>query len=350
MADDSDDSARRIAELEAQNRELQRTQHLHRILLESIVDYAVITLDTDLRVTSWNTGGQRLLGWAADEILGQPGELLFVPEDRTSNVPAMEARTAVSEGRATDERWHLRKDGSRFWGAGLMMPLRDGDRLEGFVKIMRDHTERRRSEQERKLLVGELSHRMKNTLSLVQALAEPTLKHSPDLAMFARSYRERLSALARAHDLLANEVWEKASMADVVDSAMDAWMSGGRVTAQGPEFWLHPQQAMTFSLALHELATNAGKYGALSTPDGRVAITWHGEEEIVFDWIETGGPPVTPPSRGGFGSVILTQALRAAVRGDVQLDFRPGGVHLHAHFKRPDLAADRPDAADAKHQ
>jgi len=258
----------------------------------------------------------------------------------------MEAQTAVAEGRATNERWHLRKDGSRFWGSGLMMPLRDGDRLEGFVKIMRDHTERRQAEQARKLLVGELSHRMKNTLALVQALAEQTLKHSPDPAMFAISYRERLSALARAHDLLTREVWNKASMIDVVETAMDAWMSGDRVTAQGPELWLHPQQTMTFSLALHELATNAAKYGALSTPEGRVAITWHGEEEILFDWIETGGPPVTPPSRGGFGSVILTQALRAAVNGDVQLDFKPGGVHLHARFKRPDLSSDRTDAAD----
>jgi PAS domain S-box-containing protein len=341
MVDESeDDSAVRIAELETQNRELQRTQHLHRILLESIVDYAVLTLDTNLRVTSWNAGGERLLGWTADEILGRLGEVLFVPEDRAGNVPATEAQLAVAEGRAADERWHLRKNGSRFWGAGLMMPLRDRDRLEGFVKIMRDHTERRRSEQERRLLVGELSHRMKNTLALVQALAEQTLKHAPEPALFAKSYRERLTALSRAHDLLTREVWERASMADVVDTAVGAWMSGGQVTAQGAEFWLTPQQAMTFSLALHELATNAAKYGALSRPEGRVAITWDGEEEIVLDWVETGGPPVMQPSRRGFGSVILTQALRSAVNGDVQLDFKPGGVHLQVRFKRPALSAD----------
>lgn len=347
-ASSRDDSAARIAELEAQNRELQRTQHLHRILLESIVDYAILTLDTDLRVTSWNPGGQQLLGWTIDEILGQPGEILFVPEDRAGNVPAIEAQTAMAEGRAADERWHLRKDGSRFWGSGLMMPLRDGDRLEGFVKIMRDHTERRRSEQDRKLLVGELSHRMKNTLALVQALAEQTLKHASDPAMFVTSYRERLTALSRAHDLLTKEVWERASMTDVVDTAIGAWMSGGRATVQGPEFWLHPQQAMTFSLALHELATNAAKYGALSTPEGRVAVTWRGEEEIVLDWIETGGPPVAPPRRRGFGSLILTQALRSAVDGHVRLDFKPGGVHLQARFKRPDPSADSPDAAESK--
>ena len=337
--DPRDADAARLAELEAQNHELLRTQHMHRILLESIVDYAVFTLDTDLRVTSWNTGGQRLLGWAADEILGQPGEILFVPEDRASNVPAIEAQTAVAEGRAANERWHVRKDGSRFWGAGLTMPLRDGYRLEGFVKIMRDQTERRRSEHARKLLIGELSHRMKNTLALVQALAEQTLRHAPDPAMFAKSYRERLVALSRAHDLLTQEAWDKASVADVVDTAIGAWMSGGRVTAQGPEVWLAPQQAMTFSLAMHELATNAAKYGALSRPEGRVAISWRGEEEIVLDWVETGGPPVSPPSRRGFGSVLLTQALRSAVKGDVRLDFRPSGLHLQVRFKRPDLSA-----------
>ncbi|WP_119303821.1 sensor histidine kinase [Dongia deserti] len=338
-----DDPAARIAELEARNRELQRTAHLHRILLESVIDYAIFTLDTDLRVTGWNSGGQRLLGWAADEILGRPGEILFVPEDRARSVPATEAQIAMAEGRATNERWHLRKDGSRFWGAGLTMPLRDGNRLEGFIKIMRDQTERRRTEQTRKLLLGELSHRVKNTLALVQALAEQTLKHTPDPAAFADSYRERLIALSRAHDVLTREVWERASIADVVDTAIGAWMSGGRVTVQGPEVWLNPQQAMTFSLAMHELATNAAKYGALSTPEGRVAISWRGEDEIVLEWIETGGPAVTPPSRRGFGSVILTQALRAAVHGDVQLDFKPGGLHLQMRFKRPDLAATRLD-------
>lgn len=337
MTEEQEDAAARIKRLEAENQELRRTERLHRILLDSAVDYAIFTTDTDLRVTSWNAGGQRLTGWGADEIIGQPGEILFTPEDRARQAPQHEARTAVADGRATNERWHLCKDGGRFWGSGLMMPLQAGDRLVGFVKIMRDRTERQRAEQTQKLLISELTHRVKNTLAVAQALAEYTLKGTPDPAKFAQAYRDRLAALGRAHDILAKQVWDKASITDVIDVSLGAWMAGGRVSAHGPEIWFKPQQATTFSLALHELATNATKYGGLSAPTGRVAIAWGGEEEILFTWVESGGPPVAQPARTGFGSVILGQALGSALNGQVQLAFPPEGLRLELRFKRAEL-------------
>lgn len=337
---DERQAGEQIARLEAQNLELRRTERLHRILLESAVDYAIFTAGTDLRVTSWNAGGERLLGWTADEIIGRSGEIVFTPEDRARDAPRREAEIALAEGRAVNERWHLRKDGSRFWGSGLVMPLRDGERPIGFVKIMRDRTERRQAEQMQTLLIGELTHRVKNTLALAQALAEYTLRSTPEPAEFARAYRDRLLALSRAHDVLTKELWDKASIIDVIDRSLGAWMTGGRLTADGPEVWLNPQQAMTFSLALHELATNAAKYGALSVPDGRVATAWQGDEEILFSWVESGGPPVAEPKRRGFGSVILGQALGSAVNGQVQLTFPPEGLRLELRFKRPALHGD----------
>jgi PAS domain S-box-containing protein len=340
MNEEREDAAARIARLEAENRELRRTERLHRALLDSAVDYAIFTTDADLRVTSWNAGGERLTGWSADEIIGQSGDILFVPEDRARQAPQREAEVAVAKGRAVDERWHLCKNGGRFWGSGLMMPLQDEGRLVGFVKIMRDQTERRRAEQSRKLLISELAHRVKNTLVLVQALAEYTLKSTPDPALFAPAFRDRLAALGRAHDILAKEVWDKASITDVINVSLGAWMTGGRISADGPELWLSPQQAMTFSLALHELATNAAKYGALSTPKGRVAIAWSGGEEILFTWVETGGPPVAQPTRRGFGSIILEQALGNAVSGRAQLTFAPEGLKLELRFKRSKLPAE----------
>lgn len=329
----------RLAALEAENLELARTRRLHEVLLESAVDYAIFTLDRDLRVTSWNSGGERMLGWPAEEIVGQPGHVVFTEEDRARGAVEAEAAVALQEGRAINERWHLRKDGSRLWGSGLTMPLRDGDATQGFVKIMRDQTERRRAEQRQKLLLGELTHRVKNTLAVVQSLAELTLRSTPDPTAFATAFRARIGALARAHDLLTREVWSKASITGVTDVALGAWMTEGRIACAGPEIWLTPQQALTLSLALHELATNAVKYGALSVPQGRIDLAWHLRDEVRLLWREMGGPPVRQPERSGFGTRILTRALAQDLRGEVRLLFAPEGLRLELVFPPPDLAA-----------
>jgi PAS domain S-box-containing protein len=344
---DDGQAAERIARLETQVRELRQTERLHRVLLDSIVDYALFTTGTDLRITGWNAGGERLLGWRAEEIIGQPGEILFTPEDVARKIPQREAASAVDDGRAVNERWHLRKDGSRFWGSGLTMPLRDGEQLVGFVKLMRDHTERQRAQQMQKLLLSELTHRVKNTLALVQALADHTLRSKPDPAEFSKAFRDRLLALGRAHDVLTKEVWDRANVANVIDVSLGAWMTSGRITADGSDVWLRPQQALTFSLALHELATNAAKYGALSVPGGRVAIAWSGEDEILFTWEERGGPLVAQPTRTGFGSIVVGQALGGAVGGHVQVAFPPEGLRLELRFKRPEMSAEALPRAQA---
>lgn len=342
MPSDPKDSGardRRLADLEAENAELRRVARLHQAFLESVVDYAVFTADLELRITSWNAGGERLLGWRPEEIIGQPAHVLFTEEDRARGIVEEEAQTALAKGRASNERWHVRKDGTRFWGSGLTMPLRDGHTLHGFIKIMRDQTERRRSEQRQKLLLGELTHRVKNTLTIVQSLAAQTLRSAPDPVTFTQSYNARLSALARAHDLLTTEVWEKANIAGVCDAALGAWMTEGRITASGRDVWLTASQAVTLSLALHELATNAAKYGALSVPEGRVDLAWEGEEVVELTWIERGGPPVSQPSRSGFGSLMLTRALANDLKGNVALDYLPTGVRFTLRFKPPDLSA-----------
>lgn len=335
----------RIARLEAEVQELRQTERLHRILLDSIVDYSLFTTDTDLLITGWNAGCERLLGWDAEEVIGHPAELIFTPEDIAQQAPQREAEIALSQGRAANERWHMRKNDSRFWGSGLVMPLRDGDQVVGFVKIMRDQTERRRAEQSQKLLLGEFTHRVKNTLALVQALSDHTLRSTPAPAEFARAFRDRLSALARAHDVLTKDMWDRASMTEVIEVSLGAWRAGGRITAEGREIWLKPQQATTFSLALHELATNAAKYGALSAPVGRIAVAWSGSEEILFTWEERGGPPVAQPTRTGFGTVILSQALGSTVGGEVRLAFPPQGFRLELRFKRPELPDGPPPPA-----
>ncbi|QQR39615.1 sensor histidine kinase [Devosia rhizoryzae] len=180
-------------------------------------------------------------------------------------------------------------------------------------------------------LTGELQHRIKNSLAMVGAIASQTLR-GEDIADRRALFDSRLSALATAHDILTNSTWTTASLRDVVEGALAPHMpSEDRVTLQGIEFDLNPKQALSMALAIHELATNAAKYGAFSTPEGRVLISWAfdpaGEKPVfLFKWEESGGPPVVVPSRTGFGSRLITKVLAADFEGKVSVEYRPEGL------------------------
>lgn len=313
-------------------------EHL-RLILESATDYAIYTLDLEGRVTTWNAGARRIFGHEADAVLGRSGEIIFTPEDCIARVPEIEMCRAAEEGRAADERWHLRKDGSRVWTSGSMMPLLGGDGgLRGFLKILRDQTARHHGEEHRALLLRELDHRVKNALATVQAVAAQTLRQANAPATLRETFEARLRALARSHDMLARGGWEGASLREVIERtlkayAMDSDGAAGRVSAEGAPVQLAPNVTVTLNLALHELATNAAKYGALSVPDGHVEVTWMLERRardetpvVAIVWRERGGPPVRPPQHRGFGSRLLEQGLVRESGGQVRLDFAPTGV------------------------
>ncbi|HWX46969.1 MAG TPA: HWE histidine kinase domain-containing protein [Roseomonas sp.] len=305
-------------------------QRLH-LILESATEYAIFTLDQARRVTNWNTGAQRLLGYEESEIIGQSGDLLFTPEDREKGAPEWETATAHAEGRAVNERWHLRKGGTRFWGSGLVMPLRDPE--DGFLKILRDRTEQQQADERQRLLVGELNHRVKNILMTVQSLVGQTLRSTKTREAFAAAISSRLSAMARAHDLLTDQQWRRADITAVVRAALAPWLADGRLSLSGPPVSLRPQHILPISMALHELATNALKYGALSVPEGRVTLIWRYANILEAEWRESGGPPVTPPTRQGFGSRVLNRALAAELGGTVDLRFEPTGVVCLIQFE-----------------
>jgi len=313
-------------------------EHL-RLILGSATEYAIFTLDTEGRVTSWNPGARRLLGHEADAVLGRPGEIIFTLEDRAARVPAIEMCRAAEEGRAGDERWHLRRDGSRVWTSGTMMPLLGGDGgLRGFLKILRDQTARRHGEEHRALLLRELDHRVKNTLAIVQSVAAQTLRQANAPAALRETFDARLRALARSHDMLARGGWQGASLREVVERTLEAYAAdggeaAGRVSAEGPPVRLAPNATVTLNPALHELATNAAKYGALSASGGCVEVAWTLERAesgapplLAIVWRERGGPPVRPPQHRGFGSRLLEQGLARESGGEVRLDFVPTGV------------------------
>jgi PAS domain S-box-containing protein len=324
----------RVAEFEAANMALRAEAERTRLILEGATDYAIITIDLEGRVTGWNEGARRILGYEAAEILGQSCEVWFPPEDRASGVPMQEMCRALEHGRAENERWHLRRDDSRFWASGLMMPLFAGhEQPRGFLNILRDHTKARAEEERRTLLLAELNHRVKNTLATVQSIAAQTVRNTGTPGSFRAAFESRLMALARSHDMLTRTGWDGALLSDIVEQTLQPHDGvSGRVVVSGPPVRLAPNAVITLNLAFQELATNAAKYGALSAPEGRVEVTWtlrrpRKKEPIVeIVWRERGGPPVRPPERRGFGSRLLERGLTQEFGGTVRLDFAPKGV------------------------
>jgi PAS domain S-box-containing protein len=324
---------RRIGELEAENAALRAETERFRRLLDSAADYAVVTLDLEGQITGWNEGAHAILGYEHGEILGLSGEVFFPAEDRADGVFLKELCRAMEAGRAPNERWHIRRDGGRFWASGLMMPVRNAEgRPEGFLNIFRDNTAARSEAERRALLVNEMAHRMKNVLATVQAIASQTLRHAGVPAAALDTLVRRLIALAGSHDLLTHGGWEGACLADIAQRALSAYGGEGRVKVAGPPVRLAADAVEVVSLALHELATNAAKHGALSVPDGRVVMSWilrrtaQGSRLVEIDWRERGGPPVAPPRRQGFGTRLLERGLAQKLGGTVKLDFKPAGL------------------------
>lgn len=305
---------------------LHRSNERLRAILDSANEYAIITLDGKGHIATWNSGAERLLGYSEAEILGRPGAIFFSPDDRAADVPEQEMRTARTEGRAANERWHYRKDGSRFWGSGVMLPVEEGGGPDRYLKIFKDRTEERKAERRQQLLIGELNHRVKNTLATVQSLADQTLKSADSPKAFADAFNSRLLALAKAHDLLTREAWQAVQLNDIAHAVLGAWVEDGRASFEGPEIRLSPKQALALSMAFNELLTNAIKHGALYGPDGRVVLSWACSSQCVVRWEERGGPPASPPVRHGFGLRVLNRALAYELGYPVDLRFEPAGV------------------------
>ncbi|WP_372624408.1 HWE histidine kinase domain-containing protein [Falsiroseomonas sp.] len=345
--------AARTAGLAEANAALRESQEHLRLVFESATDYAIYTLDLGGRVRSWNPGARRILGWSEAEMLDRTTDDFFTPEDRAAEgLPASELRRVVEKGRAENERWHIRKDGTPFWASGLVMPLRDeSGGLRGFLNILRDRTEARREDERRTLLLRELDHRVKNTLAVVQSVASQTERSTVVPSSFGEAFRARLMALARAHDMLAGACWAGAPLREMLEGTLAPYAGPGgarRFTVDGPPVLLPPNATVTVNLAFHELATNAAKHGSLAVPDGTIEVTWTVEPNgdgpaVDILWREVGGPPVAAPERRGFGSRLLEHGLAREFGGEVRLDFVPSGVQCRMRLTIGDPPPPVPD-------
>jgi len=234
-----------------------------------------------------------------------------------ASAQAREALAAARQGRTS----HFESDidtylgNSKHWSVSVS-PITGADgTVARILSVSRDHTSLARAREQAQLLNGELAHRLKNTLGVVQAIAHQTLGRGGDLEAGLAAFGERLAALASAHDVLSAGSWARAEMADVVHKVLATFDDHGRVAVAGPALMLGPRATLSLSLLLHELATNATKYGAFSVPGGRVALDWQvdgASGDVRMTWAERGGPPAVEPTRRGFGSRIIRMGLTGA--------------------------------------
>ncbi|GAA3749153.1 chemotaxis protein CheB [Terriglobus aquaticus] len=308
---------------------LRESEERFRLLVENVQEYALFQTDLQGHVTSWNPGAERLFGYSSAEILGRPADILFTPEDRNGGLLQAEIAQAVAGTHGVDARWVCRKDGETFWAQWATEPVLDATgQVRGVAKVLRDESDRKQYEERQALLMGELNHRVKNTLATVQSLANQTLRSTPEPAVFVEKFQERLWALSRAHTVLTRRSWESADIAEIVREQVYTGHYDENIAASGPAALLAPQTAVALSLVLHELTTNARKYGALSQSGGRLSVKWRlpeAAQALELEWAETGGPPVQSPDKRGFGSMLIERSL-GGVGGTVQTRFEPGGL------------------------
>lgn len=269
------------------------------------------------------------LNWSAAR--GEGGEVSFRfvhPADADA------LRKAVADGLRTEGRYSVQyrmirpDDGRQRWmqGAGVLALDEQGLPLR-VIGVVRDITESKDEEEHREVLLAELDHRVKNVLAAVQSLAAQSARKTTSTEGFLAAFAGRLKAMASAHELLTATRWRGASLAHIAAAELGG-LAPGQARWEGPEITLKPRAANAASLALHELATNAVKYGALSRESGRIEVQWSRTADggFVIEWSEAGGPPVKPPERRGFGSTLLEQVTGRELGGAVEIDYRVDGL------------------------
>jgi PAS domain S-box-containing protein len=288
---------------------------------------AVLSKDLDGIVSSWNRGAERIFGYLAEEVIGQSVNIL-IPHDYREEEETIFGRVRSGQRVEHYQTIRQRKDGSLIDISLTMSPILNADgKVVGASKIARDVTDNKRSEAQIISLAHEAEHRTKNILATVSAMVRLSRSDKPD--DLKQLIEGRINALANVHGLFVQSRWEGAELRSLATQEVLPYgrETEGRVRFDGPPIMLEPNRAQAVAISLHELATNAAKYGSLSVVDGRVGIVWSrtADGRLSLHWNEAGGPAVTPPTNRGFGTRIIENII-GQLKGEVHFDWRGQGL------------------------
>ncbi len=305
----------------------QRARQLAAIV-ESSND-SIVGTDLTRTITTWNRAAQRLYGYTAEEAIGLPIAACTVPGDRHGEEVAIFERIRAGERIEPFDTVRRRKDGALIDVSLSVSPIRDlNGQIVGASAISRDIVEQKRSAERIAMLAREAEHRTKNVLQGVQTIVHLSQAQTPEA--LKRAIEGRIQALANAHGLLAETHWGGADLEKLVRQELAPYLQKERPRAQidGPHVPLPARVAQGIAVILHELATNAAKYGALSVINGRIAINWvrPSNDGLLLTWIETDGPVVTPPIRHGFGTLVMESLIKLDLGGELRFDWRAEGL------------------------
>lgn len=286
-------------------------------------------VDRDGRFLRNNEEFCRITGYSAEDLQSRTLFDITHPDDLEEDRRLFEKQWSGELEDYRLEKRYVREPGDTIWIELVASIVRGKAGSSSYaIRIVRDITERKRAEEYQRLLTNELNHRVKNTLAVVQGLAQQTFKGGAVPPELMKAFDGRLAALSGAHNLLTDRSWEAAPIEQVIADALSPFRSPDHaLKICGPSLVLPPQSVISLALAIHELATNAVKYGALSQHGGELSVVWWIEgERLKLQWKEEGGPAVSPPSRRGFGTRMLQQALASDMAGKVDIQFQPEGL------------------------
>ncbi len=311
-------------------------------VLKTALD-AVVVMRLDGAIAGWNDVAERIFGWTFEEAYGRRmSELIIPPQHREAHERGLSRFLATGEGPVLDrhiEITALRRDGHELPIELSITFTRQFDEPV-FLGFLRDISERQEAHRRQELLLAELSHRVKNMLAVVIGIAHQTSRSSASLEDFNPAFAGRLQALARGYEMLAHSNWEESNLPDLVEALLGAYAlpPDMRATFGGPPVELDAKQVLSLTMVLHELITNATKYGAFAQPQGRVAVTWDWSTatrpgQVHFTWKETGLVGVRPPSRSGFGLKMIGLSTTHELRGSSSTEWQEDGLLFTLEFE-----------------
>lgn len=308
-----------------------RRQNAHRLAIVATLADSVVSVDADGIVETWNESAEKLTGYSSDTAISQP----LINLEMFDDCPVTKARHT---GDTIRQEMTLRASGGKEIPVSVTATPMYGleGSLLGVSAIISDNTRRKQRDDHMRFVMMELAHRAKNLLTVIASMARSTAENCSSIEEFQEKYIARIHSFSYSHDLLLKENWAGADLENLFKKQLRSFVeqSSDRLKISGPSIMLNPQGAQMLGLAMHELATNAAKYGALSTSSGIVEVEWRliesscdqGAQVLELTWIESGGPEVSAPSNQGFGLMVIDDMIAQTLDADVALEFARTGL------------------------